>query len=136
MYHNEHEICKNMSFEEYLLYKKNIKNNVNQIDFILDKDNKIMVNYLIDFNNLDCNLIKFFHTIIKVDLFTIQKALPTIKINKSNKEIDYSLYYDTNKIQLVSDIYNLDIDFFKFTFNNESQCKILWPTCINSVNMK
>ena len=47
--------------------------------------------------------------------------MPVSKINESNKYFDYSYYYnnDLNIVNLVNDMFNKDISFFNFKFNNE-----------------
>lgn len=131
--HHMYSTFKNMSYEEYLNYKKPYR--IIQTNYILDKnENKVILDYLIDFNNIQDNIIKFFHEIVKIDMDTILAAIPTEKINKSIRDENYKIYYDDNKIELVRKIYKKDIDFFSFEFNNVNSNKLLWPTRQDAYN--
>lgn len=133
--HHLHESIKNMSYSDYISFI-NINNfGIKQYDYVSDDNDKIIIDYLIDFNDLENNLIKFFNTIIKIDLDTIMKAIPKSKINKSIRETDYNFYYDEKNIELVYDIYKKDIEKFNFKFNDNSKNKILWPNNIDDINI-
>jgi hypothetical protein len=115
--HPTYNLVKDMSFYKFLSFK-DPKSTANQIDFIMDDDNKLMVDNVIKFENLIDELIDFFHNVVKVDIICIQEALPTNKINVSPKEynIHYTDYYDDTSKLLVNEIYTKDIDYFKFEF--------------------
>lgn len=128
--HHLYEFIHNKTFSEFLSFPEI---HYLQCYFLLDNDNKIMVNFLIDFNNLENNLIKFLNYIIKIDLRVIMDALLNDKINKSDKLDDYTLYYDKTTIELVNNIHKTDIEFFNFKFGDISNDNILYPNNQNDV---
>ena len=107
---------RNQTFDSYIIneyekFKKNESNIKPVMNWICDKDNKIIVDYI-------CNL----HT-IKKDFDFIRKIVhrkdELIHINKS-KHGDYKEYYkNKNTYDIVCDMFKSDIDFFKFNFENK-----------------
>ena len=120
--HHLYNLVKNLSFEEYLLSDDIdicITRNLSQTYFIMDDYDNIMVDYMINFDCLNTSLVHFFKEIIKIDLETIMEALPRNKINKSDKEYNYKLYYNNKTIELVSKIHEKDIVFLNFKYDVE-----------------
>lgn len=127
-YHFINDLMENVSFEEFICYiKKNFGNSsfettfFYQKNFLLDENNEIMVDYLINFNNLEADLLFFLEHIAEIDFKTIIDAMPKEKINQSTTTDDNLYYYDDNLyyyddnlINIVYDIYKEDINFFKF----------------------
>ena len=138
--HNDYNVVKNLSLNEFLLFveKEFVEKDhpsFDQSSFVMDCNNNVMIDYLIDFNNLQTNLIKFLNVIIKIDIDTIMDKIPKSKINKSPRDIDYTLYYNTTNIELVNKIYKKDIEFFNFKFGDKSNNKILWPNNVDDNNV-
>jgi hypothetical protein len=61
--HTDHNVVKNMSFKEFVCYNGHKPSQLNQLNFILDDDNKLMVNNIIKFENLKDELINFFQNV-------------------------------------------------------------------------
>lgn len=82
----------------------------NQLDYITDENCNLMVDHVIRFENLE----KDFTEICKQ--LKISASLP--HINRSRHH-HYSYYYDNNTRQLVSDMYQKDISFFKYSYEDK-----------------
>ncbi len=109
IYHGQHKLVKNMSVNEYLEWRKTDLHQ--QIEFILDDNNKLLIDHIIKFENLENDLIEFFK-----DKIDIKKYLPQKKINSSKRNHDYKMDYDENGKKMLEEMHKPDIEYFGFKF--------------------
>ncbi len=78
-----------------------------QYKFILDNNDKIMVNYVGRFEN--------FTSDIKNIMKTLNINVPIIKLNTTNHK-HYKHYYDKESIKMVEEMYHKDLEIFNYEF--------------------
>lgn len=98
------------SFKKYLklISKKEHVQWMKQVDFICEKNGKIMVDKVIRFENIEKEF----------ELVRQHLGIPDIKlpwVNKSKRK-HYTEYYNKRTIQMVSNLYKEDIKAFNYTF--------------------
>jgi hypothetical protein len=80
----------------------------NQLDYVSDEDEKIIVDFIGKFENLN------------EDVSTVGKkiGLPNMKLPVVNKlrNDDYRTYYKDNDVEIVAEMYKRDIEYFGYTF--------------------
>lgn len=99
-----------MNVNEYLEWRKTDLHQ--QIEFILDDNNNLLVDKIIRFENLENGLIELLQ-----DKIDIKKYLSPNKINSSKRDHDYKLDYDEIGIKLLEEMHKPDIDYFGFKFD-------------------
>ena len=109
--HHQHKIIKDMNVSEYLEWCKTDLHQ--QIEFILDDNGVCLIDNIIDFDNLNSNLIEFFDKRYNLD---IKPFMPNRKLNPSKRSEDYKIYYNDNDKKLISEMHAPDIDYFDFKF--------------------
>jgi hypothetical protein len=109
--HHQHDIVKDMSVKQYLEWRKTDLHQ--QMEFIVDNDGKRMVDTIFRFEYLQQDILLFFLEKYKMD---VSKYFPDKKINASQRNSDYTQYYDEETKQMIHDMHKPDIDFFQFTF--------------------
>lgn len=109
--HHQHDIIKNMSVSEYLIWRKTDLNQ--QIKFILDNNNTCLIDKILSFENLTEDLKLFFKETNDLD---ITPYLPNEKLNTSKRNSDYRKYYDNSDVELLSKLHKPDINYFNFKF--------------------
>lgn len=109
--HHQHGIVKDMSVKQYLEWRKTDLHQ--QMEFIVDNDGKRMVDTIFRFEYLQQDILLFFLEKYKMD---VSKYFPDKKINASQRNSDYTQYYDEETKQMIHDMHKPDIDFFQFTF--------------------
>lgn len=91
--------------------KRNIIQTSNQLEFCVDKNGVIILDYIGRFENIHkewrhiCNEIK------------CTKSLPHVKVTKS-KHIHYSKYYDDESVDIISCRFDKDISYFGYKFKD------------------
>lgn len=111
----EHVILQNQSFKEYLLWRKsNIPQT--QLDFILDNDDVCLIDNIINFDDLNNDLIQFFKNKCNHD---ITHHISYKKQNVSKRNEDYTVYYDDFCKNLIYEMYKQDIQYFKFAYKKD-----------------
>jgi len=108
----EYHILKNQTFNEYLLWRK--PNAQNQLDFILDNKGLCLVDNVLQFDNLNNELVQFFQ---KKCNFDITPYISYKKQNSSKRNTDYKLYYDDFGKKLIYEMYKKDIQYFNFEYS-------------------
>ena len=109
--HHQHDIIKNMSVSEYLMWRKTDLHQ--QIKFILDNNNNCLIDKILSFENLTEDLKLFFEETNDLD---ITPYLPNEKLNTSKRNSDYRKYYDNSDVELLSKLHKPDINYFNFKF--------------------
>lgn len=109
--HHQHEIIKDMNFKEYLQWRQSDLHQ--QLLFILDDNKKPLIDNILKFENLNNDLIDFFHNNYNID---ISKILPKKKINTSKRNSDYRTYYTEEDKEFLYELHKPDIEYFNFTF--------------------
>lgn len=106
-WHHLYKIVNRMSFSKFLYWRKTSSNFYLQKDFVVDKNDNIIVDYIgkvenikQDFDNI-CNKIK------------VDAKLP--HKNKSGHK-NYKKYYNHETIKLVEEHYAADIDLFDYEY--------------------
>ena len=107
-----YHILKNQSFNEYLLWRK--PNAQTQLDFILDNQGVCLVDNILQFDNLNNELVHFFQ---KKCNFDIKPYISHKKQNTSKRNTDYKLYYDDFGKNLIYETYKKDIQYFHFEYS-------------------
>lgn len=100
-----------MNFKEYLQWRKSDLHQ--QLLFILDDNKKPLIDNILKFENLNNDLIDFFHNNYNID---ISKILPKKKINTSKRNSDYRTYYTEEDKEFLYELHKPDIEYFNFTF--------------------
>ncbi len=105
--HHQHELVKSFdNFEEYVRWR--CKSEVRfQKDFIYFNDNKLLVNFVGRFENLESDFKKICQNI------EIDATLP--RLNVSN-EIPYQEFYNEETKALVATAFSIDIETFGYSF--------------------
>jgi hypothetical protein len=108
---------KNLNFSEFLKSNKfqswALRNNIT--DYIT-YNKKTYIDYYINFENLE----KDFEIIKKIS----GKCGKLNKVNKSN-HLNYKKYYDEKNKEIISYLFNEEINFFNFKFNKKINLKSL-----------
>lgn len=124
--------AKKLNFKDWVSY---IYENPKSFSFIYDNcldyltyENKVMVDYVINFHNFSEDI---------DDLKNIlHLKLPTLHVNSSKHDF-YKDYYSEKEIEIISEIYKRDIDYFNFDFEKTTQMnKIINEEKINLVRNK
>ncbi len=104
---SRHKEVKDMgSFREFIK-KEMRKDKTSQKDFITDDDGKLLVNFVLKFENVE----KDFEEVCRK--IGIKEKLP--HMNKSSRR-DYKEYYDEETKRLVEGCFKEDLDFFGYSF--------------------
>lgn len=109
--HHQHNIVKDMNVSEYIEWRKtDLKQ---QIEFILDNNGDCLVDHIFQFENLNSNIIHFFKEKYNLD---VKPYLPLTKLNSSNRNSDYKIYYNERDKNLLAEMHEPDIKYFNFKF--------------------
>jgi hypothetical protein len=117
--HNEHNLVKNLSFDQYLLTINN-NNIILQVSMIFDSSGNRLVDNIINFNNLNVELKQFLIEKIGVDIKIIETIQFLDKINVSPKEFNSIEDYYKNTINknIVLKFFKKDIEFTHLILNS------------------
>ncbi|NVM35927.1 MAG: sulfotransferase family 2 domain-containing protein [Candidatus Lokiarchaeota archaeon] len=86
---------------------------INQINWITDEDGKLLVDYIIRFENLEQDTKEMFKKIGFANYENI--SIPLIR--KSNNRLeDYREHYDEETKEIIKDFCDADINYFKYEF--------------------
>ena len=110
-----HEICKKGTFSNFIEY---VKHNYHLIPTFRTYKSRLIYN-----NNIVTDFIMNFHTLnndIKYlkQIFNIKDKLPKINVSKHKS---YKYYYDSTSEEIVRNIFQEDINEFKFSFEKTNQ---------------
>ncbi len=78
-----------------------------QFDFVHDENGKLMVDFIARYESLEADFQKI------CTKLGIQGKLPVMNTSKHD---DYRSYYDSDTIRRIADIYQKDLEFFKYAF--------------------
>jgi hypothetical protein len=109
--HFEHDIVKDMSVSEYLMWRKS--NVSQQKDFVIDYDGTVIINHIFRFETFIDEFKVFFMERHNTD---ITQYLPVTKVNSSKRETNYKYYYNNSDKELVYEMHKTDVDFFDFKY--------------------
>jgi hypothetical protein len=105
--HFQHNLVREMNFEEYIDWKITQKYDL-QKDFITDDNGEIIVDFIGKFENLNSD----FQKIGKhIDL-----SLELPHLNQSKRKKDYRSYYNKRNKELIAKYFEEDIDLFEYSF--------------------
>lgn len=110
--HFQHNIVKDMSFDEYLEWRVNEDLSF-QYSFLSDNgdlDGEVNLSFIGKYEYLESDF-NFIMNELGID-----EKIP--HYNKSNHR-DYKTYYDEKSKKLVENVFKKDIEFFGYTFNNK-----------------
>jgi hypothetical protein len=87
-----------------------------QLHWLMDKNNNVVVDNILRYENLNEDfenlLIKF-----NIPLFKIKKTNTAFQKTGVNRK-HYSYYYDQETKDIVTDLYQVDLDYFNYTFED------------------
>ncbi len=108
--HFQHNIIKDMSFDEYLHWRVNYDQR-HQKDFVYNERGELLVNFIGKLENLQNDF----------DLVCTKLKIPKRKLTVKNSSIhkDYRYYYNEELIKLVQEAFAEDIRLFNYSFENE-----------------
>ena len=128
------------TFQEFIYKKQNCKNNIfvhsfiNQYDFLLDHNNKLDINFLGDFNNLNEELINVLKKLGVKEITHGKLITENIKINHSLNTSYYYKYFNEETLKVVNMYFKNDFD--KFHFKQCHTLEELEKECIIYYNVK
>lgn len=113
--HPQYNEVINKNFSEYLVWIKETGRYESQLSFIVDNnlDMNCLVDNVLKFENFRDELIWFFKNKCNTDItpFLIKR-----KINTSNRDSNYRIYYNKTDQNTIAEMYKTDIEHFKFQF--------------------
>lgn len=119
--HSHHDIVKNLSLRQFIIYYVEVMMNnegieigknkcVTPLEFISNIDGDIIVDCVARFENIDYDIKTVFQRIgIECN------KLPSINVNPK-KTMDYRKYYDKESKDLVEKYFAKDLEYFKYKF--------------------
>jgi len=108
------------SFKDFLKDKDNCENwtyshaFITQYDHLLDCNDKLNIDYLGDFNNLNEELIKVLTTLGVKNILHGKLIAENIKINASDVIKNYYNYFDEETLVLVNEYFHKDFEYLNF----------------------
>lgn len=108
--HYQYNIIKNFTVNDYLNWR--LTDLHDQLEFILDDNNKPLIPNIIRFENLNNEIIAFFHK----QGINILKFIPKNRMNSSRRDRNYRVYYDNYGKKMVANMHKKDIKYFNFQF--------------------
>ena len=109
--HRYHEKVKGMSFKEFLQW--HIENDPpRQIDFVINKQNDLLVDFIGKFESLEEDV----STVIETLNLDVNKSLKHKNPSKKRQNKDYKNYYDQESRRLVENYFDQDLELGSYSF--------------------
>lgn len=113
--HQQHKMAITKNFSEYLAWVKENGYYESQLSFIVDNNHNMncLIDNVLKFDNFIDELVWFFKNKCDTDItpFLIKQ-----KINASNRDANYRIYYNETDQNTIAEMYKSDIEYFKFQF--------------------
>tara|TARA_R100000697_G_scaffold29352_1_gene38767 strand:+ start:580 stop:1179 length:600 start_codon:yes stop_codon:yes gene_type:complete len=117
--HPDYDLCHSLTFKECVRLLQEKPNKFthpgwkNQHTYIVNDEDKVVVDSVLKMENLDTELNNLFRKL------GINENVNIPKTNTSNRG-NYKDYYDKESIEIIKDIYQKDINFFNYEFDNNN----------------